>query len=381
MLLLKGRPALLAMTAALATSACGGNGAAVTPNGSGGVPQFGAPAVAFRPADNTSILKKLTKHAVIGSTVDPKNGDTGPRAISVAKSKFGFKEGQLLVCNYADSSGKPGKGTTMEVFDPKPNSKPVQWAQSSDIAGCVGDAMTTLGNQVFGAGQTSGKLAAFDQNGKFKKTYGSPLVMPLSNADAFFTNFYQPEFIYTSDAKTGAIVSLSTGNYGTGKLLEVAKGFEVNKSNGWGILGPSGMAYDKNADALYIVDGANNTLVAFNHASNLLEKDEIIVKPGGKTFKCAHPKTTCATLVYSGKPLDAPFAATLLPNGNLIVANTKGGNTLVELTPGGKVLATKVVDQSKTAGVYALLATGTSDSNTALFFTDTNKNDLEELTQ
>lgn len=169
MLLLNVRPALLAMTAALATSACGGNGAAVTPNAPGGVPQSGAPAVAFRPADNTSILKKLTKHAVIGSTVDPKNGDTGPRALSVAKSKFGFKEGQLLVCNYADSSGKPGNGTTMEVFDPKPNSKPVQWVQSSDIAGCVGDAMTTMGNQVFGAGQTTGELAAFDQNGNFQK--------------------------------------------------------------------------------------------------------------------------------------------------------------------------------------------------------------------
>ena len=380
MLLLKVRPAVLAMTAALATSACGGNGAAVTPSAPG-IAQFGAPEAAFRPDDNTSILKKLTKHAVIGSTVDPKNGDTGPRAISEAKSAFGFKKGQLLVCNYADSSGRAGNGTTMELFDPKPNSKPVQWAQSSDIAGCVGDAMTTLGNQVYGAGQSSGELAWFDQNGKFKKTYGSPIVMPLNNADAFKTNFYQPEFIYTSDGKTGAIVSLSTGHYGNGALVEVAKGFEVNKGKGWGILGPSGMAYDKNVDTLYIVDGANNTLVAFDHASSLLEKDEIIVEPGGKTFKCAHPKTTCAKLVYSGKPLNAPFAATLLPNGNLIVANTKGGNTLVELTPAGKVLATKVVDQSKKAGVYALLATGTKDSNTALFFTDTNKNDLEELTQ
>ncbi len=85
--------------------------------------------------------------------------------------------------------------------------------------------------------------------------------------------------------------------------------------------------------------------------------------------------------MHSGNPLNAPFAATLLPNGNLIIANTKGGNTLIEMTPAGKVLATKVVDQSKTAGVYALLAGGTTDSNTVLFFTDTNKNDLEELTQ
>jgi len=379
MLLLKVRPALLA-AAALATSACGGNGA-VTPSSPTGVSQFGAPAFAFRPADTTSMLKKLTKHAVIGSTVDPKNGDTGPRAISTAKSDFGFKKGQLLVCNYADSSGKAGNGTTMEMFNPKPNSKPVHWAQSSDIAGCVGDAMTTLGNQVYGAGQTSGKLAWFDQKGTFKKTYGSPIVTPLGNADAFLTNFYQPEFIYTGDGKTGAIVSLSTGNYGTGQMVEVAKGFEVNKGKGWAMLGPGGLAYDKNVDTLYIVDGSNNTIVAFNHASSLLQKDEIIVKPGGKTFKCAHPQTTCATLVYSGKPLDAPLAATLLPNGNLIVANTKGGNTLVELTPAGKVLATKVVDQSKTAAVFGLLATGTSDNNTALFFTDTSKNDLEELTQ
>ena len=380
MLLLKVRGALLA-AAALATSACGGNGAAVTPSALGSAPQLGVPAVAFRPDDNTSILKKLTKHAVIGSTVDPKNGDTGPRAISIAKSNFGFKQGQLLVCNYADASGTAGNGTTMELFNPKPNSKPVQWAQSNDIKGCVGDAMTTLGNQVYGAGQTSGELAWFDQNGNFKKSYSSPIVMPLGNADAFFTNFYHPEFIYTSDAKTGAIVGLSAGTlrhraaFGSGQRLR------GQQRQGLEILGPSGMAYDKNVDTLYIVDGANNTVVAFNHASNLLQKDEIIVKPGGKTFKCAHPQTTCGTLVHSGSPLNAPLAVALLPNGNLIVANTKDGNTLIEMTPAGKVLATKVVDQSKTAGVYALLADGATDSDTVLFFTDTNKNDLEELTQ
>ena len=36
-----------------------------------------------RPADTTSILKKLTKDVVIGSTVDAKNGDQGPRSISI----------------------------------------------------------------------------------------------------------------------------------------------------------------------------------------------------------------------------------------------------------------------------------------------------------
>ena len=72
---------------------------------------------------------------------------------------------------------------------------------------------------------------------------------------------------------------------------------------------------------------------------------------------------------------------TRLPNGNLIVANTKGGNTLVELTPAGQVLDKKVVDKSKTAGIFALQATGKNDSDTVLFYTDTNTNTLHELEQ
>ncbi|MGA8661067.1 MAG: hypothetical protein WB644_02065, partial [Candidatus Cybelea sp.] len=96
---------------------------------------------------------------------------------------------------------------------------------------------------------------------------------------------------------------------------------------------------------------------------------------------CLHAKSTCATLVYSGSPLNAPVASALLPNGNLIVANTQGGNKFVELTPAGKVLDTKTIDKSKVAHIFGLLAIGTSDSNTALFYTDTKTNTLQELEQ
>jgi hypothetical protein len=53
----------------------------------------------------------------------------------------------------------------------------------------------------------------------------------------------------------------------------------------------------------------------------------------------------------------------------------------VELTPSGTVLDTKTIDKSKTAHIFGLLATGTSDSNTALFYTDTKTNTLQELEQ
>ena len=73
-------------------------------------------------------------------------------------------------------------------------------------------------------------------------------------------------------------------------------------------------------------------------------------------------------------------AQAILPNGNLIVANT-GNNTLVEMTPKGQVLDTKVVDKSKTAGVFGIAADGKNDSDTVLFYTDTNTNTLHELEQ
>lgn len=375
------RVLMLAAGALLATSACGGN--TTVPSG---VASAGASSVV--PNDTTSILKKFTKDVEIGSTVDRKNGDMGPRAISVARADFGLEKGQLLVCNFEDSAGTAGKGTTIEVFNPKPNSKPRTFVQSSKIEGCVGNAATVV-NDVYGAGMASGIAVQFNQSGKLQYRYGSPIEEPLEDADASCGLAYAPEDIYVSDAKTGGVIKLAKPPVSSGPATEtqVISGFAVNKGSGWSALGPSGIQYNATRtgslcnDTLYMVDGVDNTVVAVSNASQLKLKDEIVVEAGGKKFKCAHAKFTCATLVYSGSPLNAPVAQALLPNGNLIVANTKGGNTLVELTPTGKVLATKTIDTNKSADIFGLLAEGTDDSNTVLFYTDTSTNTLRELEQ
>jgi hypothetical protein len=378
------RVLMLAAGILFATSACGGNTTVPT-----GVPGVSAPGASSTvPNDTTSILKKLTKDVEIGSTVDPKNGDMGPRAASLVRSTFGLKKGQVVVCNFDDSAGTAGKGTTIEVLDPAPHSKPVTFTQSTKIEGCDGDAVTAT-NQVYGAGMVSGLVSRFNQAGKLEKSHGPPIQVPFADTDAFCGEAYAPEDIYIGDSKTGSIVKLAFVPVSSGHVqsIQVITGFGTNKGSGWSVLGPSGMQYDSRKtgslcnDTLYIVDGVDNTVVAVSNASNLLVKDEIVVQPGGKKFKCAHPKATCATLVYSGSPLNAPVASALLPNGNLIVANTKGGNKLVELTPTGKVLDTKVIDKSSIAHIFGLLATGTSDSDTALFYTDTKTNTLQELEQ
>jgi hypothetical protein len=334
-----------------------------------------------RPADSTSILKKLTKDVVIGSTVDAGNGDQGPRSISIVPSNSHglLTKGDLLVCNFEDSKGVAGNGTTIEILNPTPSSTPVRFFQNVSIKGCDGDAISSKGGTVYGAGLTSAKIVVISKNGKAQKSYsGKTITDPFSDTSSDPPQNFSPLYIYGGTTSGGGIVSISIGFYGNGLATQVAKGFAVSK--GSQALAPSGLQYDPATDTLYIVDGVTNTLVAFSNSSKLLDKDEIIVQPGGKTFSCKYPKTTCATLVYSGSPLNAPMASALLPNGNLIVANTQGtANTLVELTPQGQVLDTKVVDSSSTQGVFGLVARGTNDSNTVLFFTDTNSNNVQEL--
>jgi hypothetical protein len=388
------RAALLAAGVLLAASACNGTGV-VPPSAPAANPDAGGSRAAVAsPADTKSILKLLTKDVTIGSTVDPANGDMGPRAVTVVQYNFGkLKKGQLLVCNFENSSGTAGDGTTIEQFDPVANSKPTTFFQNSKIEGCDGDAIDG-GDQVYAIGFTSKVMALINEKGQLKKTYGSPITQPLGDGEAPMLYGYSPEIVFVGNADTGGVDSFSFGGYGSGKGKEVINGFDVNKGSGGSALGPSGIAYwcgglpgsgmcpqKKNPpDTLYVADGACNAVVAISHASTLLVNDEITIGSGCTKFTCKYPKTTCATLVKAGSPLDKPIAETLLPNGNLIVANT-GNNTLVEMTPTGQVLDTTVVDKSKTSGIFGLAAIGTKDSNTALFYTDTNTNTLHELEQ
>jgi hypothetical protein len=374
------RPVIPAAVTLLAWSGCAGHAVPATDGANPALQTSSVSASSSRPADTRSILKGLSKDVVIGSTVDAKNGDEGPRAIYIVPDSQGIlTKGQLLVCNFEDSAGVPGNGTTIEALNPRPSSAPVRFFQNNAIEGCDGDAIFHSGT-VYGAGITSGKIAVISKKGTLVKTYsGKTVTAPFSDTAATTGQSFSPLYLYAGTTTSGGILSISIGSYGNGLAIQVAKGFGVSDDS-QGELAPSGLQYDSGLDTLYIVDGVTNTIVAFSNSSKLLDKDEIIVKPGGKRFECKYPKTTCATLVYSGPPLDAPMASALLPNGNLIVANTQGtANTLVELTPAGQVLDTEVVDTSSTQGVFGLVAGGTKDSNTVLFYTDTNTNTVHEL--
>lgn len=142
----------------------------------------------------------------------------------------------------------------------------------------------------------------------------------------------------------------------------IASGFPVNKGVPGTALAPSGLAYDPTIDTLYFADGMNNTVVAFQSVSNV-PKGGIVAKKNGMQF--SGPSAASARIVFSGAPLNGAIS-TLLPNDNLVVANT--------LDPNGKNL---IIELS--TAIFGIVATGTSDADTKVYFNDDNANNVQVL--
>jgi hypothetical protein len=368
------RTAWFLAAALLATAGCSGTRTVPTTSGIADGSALRAQGV-----DTKSVLKLLTQQVTIGSTIDPVNGDRAPRGLSVVPLSYVLTKGQLLVCNSSNKANAAGKGSTIEVLNPSPGSKPARFASGASLVGCDAVAISQ-GNSVWSSAFTAHSVSRFDQAGKLGwKSPSKAFAAPFGAVYALGSGLYPAEIVFVSDAKNGTIDYINVADPSSSfTTITIATGFPVSTKANALARGPSGMQYSAAADTLYIVDGVDNSIVAFSHASKLVLKNAIVVKPGGKF---SGPEAKWASVIYSGSPLNRPVAAALLPNGNLIVANTGGGNTLVELTPTGKVLDTKVADPSAKAAIFGMLATGTSDSDTALFFTDTNSNTIQELKQ
>ena len=364
----------LAIAAIAAMAASGCHGASMIPAQSAG--SAAQPVGQTLPDNSVSILKMLTKQVVIGSTVDSKFHQLNPYGLTVAPASTGdFKKGDLVVCNFNDKANVQGTGFTIVALHPKPGSKPLLVSSSKTLVGCNALALST-GDDIWAAAFTANDNPVLSPTGvleinikgkPFDRPFGQIFAQPKGGSPAF----------YATDAGDGTVVRINLGSPFTFDVI--AKGFAINHGKPGSILGPSGLAYDPNGDQLYVVDGTNNTVVAFSKVSSI-PNGGVTVEKGGKTFK--GPSAHDARLVFAGAPLNGPISSALLFNGNLVVGNTgnpSGKNIMVELSPTGKMLATRNVDKGASGALFGMVATGTSAANTKLYFNDDNDNNLQVL--
>jgi len=363
-------PALL-----LLATACGGAaGTGYTPASTG--PSFARARSAGE--DTTSLLKLLKKQVVIGSLVDPKNGASNPYGLTVAPVTSGpFTAGDLVVCNFNSKAGVQGAGESIVAIHPAPGSTPVEISADKTLRGC--DALALGGDDtIWAAAQvandnpiigTNGKLELNIKGKPFDQPWGQVFAQPANGSPAF----------YETNAGDGSIVRINLSSPFTYDVI--GSRFPVNHGAPGTALAPSGLSYDAKHDTLYFADGKDDTVVAFENVSKI-PSGGIVSNKAGTAF--SGPSAKSARIVYAGKPLNGPISTALLPNGNLIVGNTldpAGTNLLIEIAANGKLLATRNVDKGASGAIFGIVAAGTSDADTTIYFNDDNDNNLQSLTR
>jgi hypothetical protein len=327
-------------------------------------------------SSEVSLLKQLKKQVVIGSTVDPQNGAQNPYGLTVAPITAGsLTKGDLVACNFNAKSNKQGTGASIVALHPIAGSTPTHVSSNKTLVGCDALALDT-GDGIWAASMVandnpvlspSGKLITNISGKPFDQPWGQIYAQTQSGSAAF----------YATNARTGTIVRINLGSKFTYDVI--ATGFPVNHGVPGTALAPSGLAYDASIDTLYFADGKNDTVVAFKNVTKI-PKGGIKAVDGGMKF--SGPSAGDARIVFAGKPLNGPISTALLPDHNLVTGNTldpAGKNLIIELSVSGKILEVRNVDTGAAGALFGIVATGTNDSNTKIYFNDDNDNNVQVL--
>ena len=343
-----------------------------------------------------SLLSTLSVAGIttIGSTADPINMDGNPYGLAIAPATAGLiTQGDLIVCNFNNSPGAQGAGTTIVGLHPVAGATPYRIAQSANLQGC--DALTMLPDDSISA-------AAFQANQNALVTAAGVVNTPFS-ADTFAQPWGEayvaasgsnPAALYVSNFN-GSIDRITLSGDAQTAFTEIASGFCGSGVAG-AIYAPSGLTYDPSIDTLYIVDTSSNSVVAFAGVSTI-GADGVVVN--GQCQSVAAPPTpaptftgpsaTSARVVATGGAFFTPLSAALLSNGDLIVADadvnigTQTPNLVFEISPvlpGGFVGAPVQLDTGASGALFGIVATVDAQMNQIVYFNDDNNTAVMELT-
>jgi hypothetical protein len=330
-------------------------------------------------------LQALTQQSTLGSTTDPVGQGLNPYGLAIEWTSSGLVEqGDLIACNFNDAANTQGTGTTVVDLHPNVGASPILIANSPELLGC--SSVTTLpdGNIVATASQANALVLV-------SPTAVNTLSTPYSS-----DTFYNPwSVIFADEPHNVSALYVSNSTKGTldrivlnsddsqASFTEIATSFTASGSPG-SILAPSGLTYDDSIDTLYVVDSANNAVLALNNVSTI-GADGVQVNVSGGTDSFTGANAGDAHVIASGAPLDGPISASLLPSGNLIVGNTlnpSGTNLMLEIQPfgpGAGVVYTRNVDTGAAGALFGIAIGFDNNGNPVIFYNDDNTNMVDVL--
>jgi hypothetical protein len=300
---------------------------------------------------------------IVSSTIPP-NGDLNPYGVAIVPPNFptGGKiaPGDVLVSNFNNLNNLQGTGVTIIKLTPTGLVAP------SVAAGQAGNATTFFTSNLSGlttalgilqAGfvlvgnlpstdgtfgtHGQGALQVIDRNGNLvtppftdPKFLGSPWDLTINDngarAQVFVSNVVRGT-VARIDLNVGANVSIQNENI-------IADGYPHHGNLTAFVLGPTGLAYDKIKDILYVASTLDNKIYAVPAAGT----------------RNSPPLGGTGAVVFSDPHLRGPLALAFTPFGNLLTTNGDVINgdpnhpsEIVEFTKGGQFVGESNIDASQ----------------------------------
>jgi len=296
------------------------------------------------------------------SSTIPANGDLNPYGVAFVPDGFPsggmLAPGDVLVSNFNNINNLQGTGVTIVKLTPNGVVAPGVAAGSSGNAttfftsgltglstalGILRDGFVVVGNLPTTDGTSNtlsqGSLQIVDRNGKLVKTLNDSAFLD-SPWDLTINDKGDRAQIFVSNVLSGTVsrldVSVGAANVTVLNKSEVAMRYAHRTDPAALVLGPTGLAYDRDSDILYVASTADNAIFAVPFAG----KAQSPVTKGTQVFASAH--------------LRGPLALAFAPNGNLLTANGDAVNgdpthpsEIVEFTRSGKFVREFNVDASQ----------------------------------
>jgi hypothetical protein len=329
------------------------------------------------------------------STV-PANGDQNPYGVAFVPPGFSargpLQPGDVLVSNFNNAGTPPtgnlqGTGTTIVrvtpagqvslFFNGNPNNKPPPTLGLTTALGVLKRGFVLVGNVptadgTFGTLQ-SGSLLVLDHNGNRIATLTQLLNSPwdLTIQDGFYW-----ARVFVSNVRSGTVTRLDLdvdpGGVVVKQATQIASGYTSHSDPAALIVGPTGLAYDANADVLFVASTADNEIFAVPHAGT-----------------ATHSNGRGTVIYQDNAHLRGPLALAFAPNGDLLTSNgdaptvsaPTGPSTqtlnseIVEFTKSGKFIAEFSID-SALGAAFGIATAGAGEDSTRLAAVDDATNEV-----
>ena len=351
-----------------------------------------APGAGAQTAAGGSFIGRFHTNTTVASTV-PANGDVNPYGVAVVpRSQGKLNRGNVLVSNFNNSSNLQGTGTT--IVEVSPGGMVTQFAKidASKLPGsCPGGVGLTTALTVLRSGWVivgslptadgssataqAGCLLVLDSSGHVRETFSGhgingPWDMTALDlghvAELFVTNVLNGTVAAGGDVvNRGTVLRLIVTIDGRHApelraITTIGSGFAEKTDPAALVIGPTGAGLAGNG-TLYVADTVNSRIAAIPNAV--------------ARFSSAGTGLT----VSKGGALNGPLGLAIAPNGHILTVNS-GDGLIVETSPGGAQVDTKVLDSSGSPpGAGALFGLAVAPHAAGVYFVDDAVNTLNLL--